>query len=630
MGKSGGQSSSVSTSTSVGDNPSTSTTGTSSVGSPSCSTITTSKDVPSSLFEESSKTNKTCQSSLLSSSPGVTASSNANASTGMNISCSATDVVGATSSSSTNFLFSSPMTDGSQNKLAKSNTKSPTSASGGSALYTVLGAKIPVISPSATAALEKHLKSLSVERNSAVEGGGTTGAVVASSHITTDHDNAIANNNNITTTKRNSRNMENVNFLSSVGLPPIPPNAAAPGSNNHQLHGSSSSNSTNIKESLISPSALPTRPSKVSLPTKSSKQGRLKSPSRRKSNVSSPPPSMDDIILGAGGGSCMHGVGASSSSGKSGKKKLLAKRYASSLPDRERCSATSPVAFDLNSYMCHNQGPIDFSSLLNRVHQQQQYLHQQQQQLSHHHSPHMIHHPQPTTVPFMGHPKPTKHCKNKHMWARASLERDIVTGDGVSSSPTPLSRGNSACNNLSGSNSGIHAFTDKPPCSSKVNGSSGGMPLPNPSNRHSSYHPNYNLGPGSTLVGDSAAAAAAAAAAAYNAHLLFSRPTSPLFLQDSASCCSDYSAYCPGCSTKTFPRVAARTGSNYGMCFCCHQNGNNINSPSQQSASRAQTATPASFVDGNIVGGGVMENRITKIGHLKAVLIYDPMTIFKN
>lgn len=214
------------------------------------------------------------------------------------------------------------------------------------------------------------------------------------------------------------------------------------------------------------------------------------------------------------------------------------------------------------------------------------------------------------------------------MWARASLERDIITGGSVSS-PTPMhGGGGSACNNLSGGSS-VHSFTDKPPCSSKHGSVGGSGPGPNPSNRHSSYHPNYTLGPGATMVGDSAAAAAAAAAAAYNAHMLFSRPTSPLFLADSASCCGDYSStYCPGCSAKTFPRVTRPGASHHGVCFCCHQgSSSNVNSISQQSASRVQTSTPGgSCVDGSVIGGGVIikqTKNVHKIAVLKITSIYD-------
>lgn len=581
----------------------------------SASTVTSTRGT-SSLFEESSKANnKTCQSPSLSSA-GAEANS---ASSSLAVSVGSASTSGASNSAnflsggslgaSTNFnSLSSSLTDGSQNKLAKSSNKI-CSSSGGTALFTGLGAKIPVISPSATAALEKHLKTLSVETSSGDVPSGSvcsSAATPTTANLSADTDNVIGNNNNNNSSKRNSRNMEGMNFLScppSAALPPIPPAAtsASGNSNSFSLLGN--------KDPLFSGVSQAARTAKVSLPTKSSKQARLKSPSRRKSNVASPPPTVDDMLLGTGGiSSCNHVTGGSSISGKSAKKKLSGKRYASSLPDRERCSATSPVAFDLNSFLCHNQGPIDFSGLLSRVQQQQQLLHQHQQ-ASHHPSSHIIHHPQPT-IPFMGHPKPTKHCKNKHMWARASIERDIVTGGSIPS-PTPMS-GPNICNNLSSSGMGVHAFTDKPACSAKLSsGSNVGMPPPNPSNRHSSYHPNYNIGPGTSIVGDPAAAAAAAAAAAYNAHILFSRPTSPLFLTDSASCCSEYNTCCPGCSAKTFPRVT-RTGAHHGVCYCCHQNSSrNTNPSSHHASSRAQTATPTAC---DAMGGsaGVNQQSLSK------------------
>lgn len=602
----------------------------SSQGTDSSSSTLSGKLDPSSIsLEESSKTNKKRQSSPSPSSASAllaSLSNNNNTTTSPNISNGNGCVGGGSSLSSTNFLsapstgllggtnnFNTLLSDGSQNKLGKSNksTSTGTQASSSSStpssavagLFTGLGAKIPIISSSATAALEKHLKNLTI-------GGGESGSVVVGptaevNNLADEYESSgtLGKNNNNNTTKRNSRNMENINFL-GAGLPPIPP---TPGNST----ASHSGTSTNLKELLIplsTSTAQPIKPVRVSLPTKSSKQGaRLKSPSRRKSNVSSPPPTLDDMAVG--GGSCAssyqhhhhhhHHHGPGSTSGKSGKKKLSSgKRYASSLPDRERCSATSPVAFDLNSFLCHSQGPIDFSSLLSRVHAQQQLL--QQHSVHPQQPPHMIHHPIPT---LMGHPRPTKHCKNKHMWARASLEREIFTGAPVPSpTPTMTSGGNNMCNNLSG-NSGAFANVDKQqvtsssPCGSKL---AGGM-VPPQSNRHSSYHPNYGLGPGSNIVGDSAAAAAAAAAAAYNAHLMFSRPTSPMFIPDSGSCCSEYGAAaaycCPGCAAKTFPRVAARA-SGHGLCFCCHQNGgrSNVHSPS-----RAPSTTP-NGID-NVVGG---------------------------
>jgi hypothetical protein len=102
-------------------------------------------------------------------------------------------------------------------------------------------------------------------------------------------------------------------------------------------------------------------------------------------------------------------------------------------------------------------------------------------------------------------------------------------------------------------------------------GRAGATSPPIATNRHSSYHPSCG---GVGLVSDTAAAAAAAAAAAYNAHMFFSRPTSPLFMDSASSCCpagGEFTNFCPSCAVKTFPR--ARSSAHHGLCHCCHQQG---------------------------------------------------------
>lgn len=277
----------------------------------------------------------------------------------------------------------------------------------------------------------------------------------------------------------------------------------------------------------------PTKPLRASLAVGS--KSRLKSPSRKQQSVT-----LDDYpSVGSGGSGSM--------SAKSRKKVIGGKRYASSLPDHERNNACSPVAFDINSFLCHNQGPIDFSALLGRNPFYPPPQHQ------YHQTAPQVTRPQPS-FRAAGGSKPTKHCKNKHLWARTSLDRDFMT-----QSPSP--------DNTSGAKNNIN---------SNRNGAT--SPINNANNRHSSYHPSYgNVGDNSSTA---ATAAAAAAAAAYNAHMFFSRPTSPLFLDSAAAAtaaayCSgggDFGSFCHTCAVKTFPRAhTSRTNSHHGLCTCCHQ-----------------------------------------------------------
>jgi len=352
---------------------------------------------------------------------------------------------------------------------------------------------------------------------------------------------------NITGNSGCSGSSNNNTPVSLGGLPPIPPGSII---NNASQQGSSCSN-TNPKENN---SHHPSKPARASLPIGA--KTRLKSPSRNKPPITSM--TLEDLA----NHSSPRGNGSSKSlSGK--KKQLGAKRYASSLPDQERNNACSPVAFDLNSFLC-NQGPIDFSALL--AGHTISSKHQNTQQCS-------------AGSSFRGHAKPTKHCKNKHLWARTSLEKDLFTPSSSNSmggvgGPSACSEGKRRGGGGGGhhhSHSGEHNGPSSrqtminPPCNRN-----GATSPPITNNRHSSYHPNYG---GVGLVSDTAAAAAAVAAAAYNAHMFFSRPTSPLFMDSaSASCCpavGDFSNFCPSCAVKTFPR--ARSSAHHGLCHCCHQ-----------------------------------------------------------
>ncbi|CAG7834211.1 unnamed protein product [Allacma fusca] len=286
----------------------------------------------------------------------------------------------------------------------------------------------------------------------------------------------------------------------SVGLPPMPPSLVSPSTRDKEERGFSPlrHNKTFARGPTCSTTGCPAWTCCEGAGNTCNKQGRsgrsMLSPLRQMTGTSlacDRNPGDSNFLQNSSSGKNSH---------KNGRKKPsnVKRNYAASLPDPDWNSA-SPFGFDLSYQFDHHGKKL-------------------------HHGNHS----------FRGHPGPTKNCKNKHLWARASLERDVISAP--QSSPTS-------------------------------------------SNRHSSYHP-YTIDSSTSLLGtnnETAAAAAAAAAAAYSHVLHSSRPNSPLcpsvdsnYLGSAGRICNDWELgnCCLGCNTKTFPRSSNRLTS-IG-CHCCH------------------------------------------------------------
>ena len=228
------------------------------------------------------------------------------------------------------------------------------------------------------------------------------------------------------------------------------------------------------------------------------------------------------------------------------------RKYAASLPDESRNGTSSPLAFfETNPYSRSNNTS------------QNENLESKGASKS--------------KIPkhYRIHGKPSKHCKNKHLWARASLEREVP----VDSDEIKITGSCASSKSLGDIKASCSLLNNKPtkiPCNCGCGGNKN-SPATNfsDSHRHSSYHPNFGIG--LTTYEDNGnssvtAAAAAAAAAAYNAHMLFSRPTSP-------TNCTDHgeSDICGCSSSRTLPRGGVGLSNlRATYCHCCRSRRNSL------------------------------------------------------